>query len=189
MKKKRLAGWLLLIVSSIAIAAVVLILIESAVSWLVGDTIITDKRETRVERFIKRCAPEWDEAVKALAAGSGMAERGKAMPEPVRRIFEKDRSLKYIDIYYDGSAILGFDWYIVGPETSACVYWQKDDDFRKIRSVAEALSWAERYNEPVRTEEKEDSLKLTGFGAGRKGYIMVRRLRPCWFITEEYYPT
>ena len=189
MKKKRLAGWLLLIVSSIAIAAVVLILIESAVSWLVGDTIITDKRETRVERFIERCAPEWDEAFEALAAGSGKAERGKAMPDPVRRIFEKDRSLDYILIDYDGMAKLGFDWYIAEPETSVYVYWQKDDDFRKIGSVAEMLSWAERYNEPVRTEEKEDSFKLTGFGAGRKGYIMVRRLRPCWFITEEYYPT
>ena len=176
MKKKRLAGWLLLIVCGIAAAAAVLMNIN-------------DTREKRTERFIERCAPEWGEAVEALAAGSGKAERGKAMPDPVRRIFEKDRSLEYINIYYDGTAKLGFDWYIAEPETSVYVYWQKDDDFRKIGSVAEMLSWAERYNEPVRTEEKEDSLKLTGFGAGRKGYIMARRLRPCWFIAEEYYPT
>ena len=176
MKKKKLAGRLLLIICGIAVAAVVLMNIN-------------DTREKRAERFIERCAPEWDEAVEALAAGNGKAERGKAMPDPVRRIFEKDRSLDHINIYYDGTATLGFDWYIAGPETSVYVYWQKDDDFRKIGSVAEMLSWAERYNEPVRTEEKEDSFKLTGFGAGRKGYIMVRRLRPCWFITEEYYPT
>ncbi len=143
----------------------------------------------RAERFAKRCDPKWDSAFEKLAAAGGKAERGESMPDPVQKIFEIDRTLRKIWINSGDEARFRFEWYITGPETETYVYWQKNDDFRKLEIVNSILSWHEKYNEQIEAEETDNGLKVTGFGMGKRGHLIITRLRPCWFIAEEYNPT
>ena len=139
--------------------------------------------EKRAARFAARCAPQWEAACEELAAAGGEAERGGSMPDPVQRIFGIDSTLSKIWLNGENEACFRFEWYITGPEKGTYVYWQKDDDLRKLSAVEQLMS------DQIETEETENGFKLTGFGVGKKGYLKITRLRPCWFIAEGYYPT
>ena len=176
MRVKKKPVWLLLIVCGIVLIATILFLIN-------------DTPEMTAERFAKRCGPVWDAAYETMATWRNSVSRGETMPDPVRSIFDIDRSLESISISYDGAARFTFDWHNAGPEKSRYVYWQKNDDYWQTHAVAWLLPSSERYNEQIQAEENENSLKLTGFGAGKKGYLIITRLCPCWFFSEEYNPT
>ena len=184
MKRTGRRGRVILVIGVIAVLA--------AAAWLIAETMdifsFLFDAPPKPARFVERCAPDWEAAYEALAAAGGKARRGERMPEPVQKIFSKDRTLESIRIIGDGSARFEFDW-ITGPEMSSYIYWQKNDDYWQIQAVTGLLSWYEKYSDQIVADEKENSLKLTGFGAGKGGYILVTRLRPCWFVTEEYYPT
>ena len=139
--------------------------------------------EKRTARFAERCAPQWEAALEELAAAGGEAERGESMPDRLKGIFGIDRTLSEIWLNGENEACFRFEWYITGPEKDTYVYWQKNDDFRKLHAVEQLMS------DQIETEETENGFKLTGFGMGKKGYLHITRLRPCWFIAEGYYPT
>ncbi len=145
--------------------------------------------ETVVERFAKRCIPDWDAVYEALITTDGNIDRGDEMPEPLLRIFKKDRALESIDMIDNETVNFWFKWYITGPEQHTYFFWQKNDDYWKNHEVIDVLSWREKYNEHILTEEKENGLKVTGFGSSKKGYIDITRIQPCWFLVEAYYPT
>ena len=178
-----------------AILAIIAVTLLAVSVWIIGAvaesfgfSLFTSHKE-RAKRFAERCDTEWNAAFEKLAAASGEAERGESMPDPVQKIFGIDRTLREIWISNDDEAGLRFKWYITGPETTTYVYWQRNDDCRKLGIVDGILSWREKYNEQIETEETENGLRITGFGINKKGYLIVTRLRPCWFIAEEYYPT
>ncbi len=145
--------------------------------------------EKRAVRFAARCAPQWEAALEELAAAGGEAERGESMPDRLKGIFGIDRTLSEIWLNGENEACFRFEWYITGPEKDTYVYWQKNDDFRKLSAVEQIMSWHEQYGEQIETEETENGFRLTGFGMGKKGYLHITRLRPCWFIAEGYNPT
>ena len=184
MKEKSRSRRMILAVGAVALLAVA-VWINSMIAESFGFMPFASY-EKRAARFAARCAPQWEAAFGEQAAAGSVAKRGG---DPVQRAFAVDRTLS--DIRFDGGdeARFMFEWYITGPETETYVYWQKNDDFRKLSAVEQIMSWHEQYGEQIETEETENGFKLTGFGMGKKGYLHITRLRPCWFIAVGYNPT
>ena len=173
-KRKRIVRLIILAVFLIMLAA--------------GVALINDTAERKAERFVKRCAPDWDPAFEALVVAGGQAERGEAMSEPLQKIFGKDRSLNSISMVGEETADFRFDWHS-DAEKQKYVFFQENDDCWKNNDVATVMSWRDIYNEDFVSEENEKGLKVTGIGMGKRGYITITRIRPCWFYVETYFPT
>ena len=149
---------------------------------------INDTPMKKAERFVTRCAPDWEAAFEALAASGGNAERGNEMPGPLMKIFRNSRGLRRISMIDGETVDCVFDWYYSGEE-HRYVFFQKEDDCQKNGDIAMLAPWNQTAGINLRTEESENRLRVTGFGAGSKGYIDIVRIRPCWFYVDAYFPT
>ena len=169
-----------------------ILLLLAACGMIILALMLGNLTEGTPESFVRRCMPEWDAAFAALTdLAEKTVSRDQEMPKAVSGIFRIDRKLDSIRMTDEETVNFEFEFgaWDHSPEGEKYIFYQKSDDWWKNSDVKFALFLQEEYDAPIKTEETEGCLSVTGNGIAGRGYIRITRINPCWFVAETYWPT
>lgn len=122
----------------------------------------------------------WKRIYEAIALNASPLRRETQATEDVARLFSRQKQLESISVLDAQTIRFVFDWSSFAPEKHAELLYAQND------RLALALFLPDQ-NEWVLAEE--NSFLLSGLGVNGQGYISIKRIMPCWFDVETYFPT
>lgn len=149
---------------------------------LVGIAVhLSDARMQREEQCINACADIFEnEIYEAIALNASPLRRETQATEDVARLFSRQKQLESISVLDAQTIRFVFDWSSFAPEKHAELLYAQNDRLALALFLPDRNEWV---------LEEENSFLLSGLGVNGQGYISVKRIMPCWFDVETYFPT